>query len=223
MAETETMAPMPEIDKDEIEQVRARAFRPLLACGLCFAMLLLMGLSGVASITLMYDDPMYIQAMKGVEGAVARAVTGMDWLIRFIHTWGGYAAIVLAGWAGTELLIYGRRLRKTGDAGWRKTGKRLPFIGVFGSLMLIASLLVLIGSGIAAQGYMRVGYGDLPDPELNRDRMHERNVEPREERPIVEWHIRELNYFMALGAIVLVLGAGSVRNAANEARQKLKE
>lgn len=206
------------------KEIRSRAFRPLLACGLCFALLLMMGLSGVASITLMYDDPMYVKAMKGVEGAVARAVMDMDWAIRLLHAWGGYVGIMLAGWAGIELLSYGRRLKKTDDAGWRKAGRRLPIIGVAGAGILIVSLVVLIASGIAAKGFVETPTPEvegLPDPGLNNGRLHQRDIQPENERAMVEWHTRELNYLMAFGAIILVIGASSVRTVSLEAKAKL--
>jgi len=202
------------------DQVVSRAARAQWACGLCFGLLFLMGLSGVASITLLYDNPMYRSGVQGFEGQVMGVVVAMKGAIRFIHAWGGYAGILLAGWAGLEVFSFSRLLKRTDNAGWRRSGRLLGVLGLAGAVLLIASLLLLIPSGVAAKGFLGVEpqTKDVPAPVgLQRPGSEDSN-----DGGMVEWHTRELNYLMALGAIVLVFAASGIRRIALEAKKEAR-
>jgi hypothetical protein len=197
--------------------------RALLACGLCFALLLLMGMTGVASITLLYDDPTYTLT-GGLEGTVVRMVRTLSGTINVIHDWGGYVGIVLAGWAGLELLALSRRLKATDNPEWRAAARRLPVLGLGGAFVLVVSLLLLIPSGVAAKAFL---HSDEPSPigqPTDRQRLAPRLpgqevIEDAGNPKFVEWHTRELNYLMALGAILLVFAASTTRRIALEAKR----
>lgn len=215
------MHTMTEIPAIKHHHVRRHATRVMWACGLLFTLLLLMGLTGVASITLMHEDEQYFKAMQGVEGTVARAVLDLKWLIHATHQFGGYAAVLFAFWAGGEIFRFGRKLRHADNAGWRVRGRYLPFLGAAGSLIVIAALAALSVSGYMTAEYLAdrpTTIEELEIPSPLEAEEHERDIRP-EARPVVDWHTRELNYAMALGAILLVLGASSVRNVALEAKR----
>lgn len=204
----------------KLDDIRRRAARVMWACGLLFAVLLLLGISGVASVTLIYEDEQYFQAIRGVEGAVARTVLDLKWLIQGIHGVGGYVGAALAAWAGYEVFRFGRMLRRTDNAGWRIKGRRLPWIGATGSILVIVALGALIVSGFQTADFLGgvpADQGELEAPISLEDGGHTRNIEA-EPAPVVDWHTRELNFGMALGAILLALAASSVRGVVNEAR-----
>lgn len=221
--QTENMAAMSDgTSKTETPtrtQVRRRAKRAQWACGLCFGLLFLMGLSGIASITLLYDTPMYRSGVRGFEGAVMDIVVALKQAIRLLHAWGGYVGILLSGWAGLEVFSYGRLLKRTGDSGWRRTGRMLGPLGLFGAAVLIASLLLLIPSGVAAQGYLKVEAAATETPAPVGLQRPSHNEATEGDSRLVEWHTRELNYLMALGAILLVFAAASIRRVSIEARE----
>ena len=206
---TEPVAP----DKAEIV---SRARRALWACGICFGLLFLMGLSGVASITLLYDDPLYRTGTQGFEGDVVRTVSALSGVIGIIHSWGGYVGIVLAGWAGLEMFSFGRLLRRTDEGDWRSAGRRLMPLGLAGAGILILALILLIPSGVAAKGFLSYSepkvVNDTPNPGSFAPRIPGRvELEDGGDSKFVEWHTRELNYMLAVGALLLVFAASSTR------------
>src|SRR5690606_24260779 len=120
---------------DPILIKRARAAQ--WACGLCLALLFLLGLSGIASITLLHDDQLYVGNTGGLEGSVLDTVMDLRWLIEPLHEWGGYLAIVLGGWAGLALWRFARHIRRSDRAEWRRTGAWLGPCGMLAGLLVI--------------------------------------------------------------------------------------
>lgn len=203
--------------------IRRKASRAQWACGLCFGLLFLMGLSGIASITLLYDSPLYRTGVRGFEATVMNAVVSMKGVIGLIHGWGGYVGILLAGWAGLEVFSFGRRLKRTENPGWRRTGSILSALGLFGAAMLITSLLLLIPSGVAAQGFLSHDTGSIDAPApVGLTRPSSSQFSDGSSR-MVEWHTRELNYLMAFGAIILAYAAARIRRVSLEAKAEMHE
>ncbi|MCB9893971.1 MAG: hypothetical protein H6839_05975 [Planctomycetes bacterium] len=207
---------MAETTAPERSEIAGRARRVLWACGLCFGLLFLMGLSGVASITLLYDDPLYRTGTQGFEGVVVRTVSSLSGVIKALHSWGGYVGIVLAGWAGLEVFSFGRLIKRSEEGEWRATGRRLMPLGLAGAAMLIVALILLIPSGVAAKSFLSHDepkvVDDTPNPGAFAPRISGRaELENGADSKFVEWHTRELNYVLALGALLLVFAASSTR------------
>jgi hypothetical protein len=89
-------------------------------------------------------------------------------------------------------------------------------LGLAGGALLIVALALLIPSGVAAKGFLSTGAPraktEMPTPDKVQPRVPGR-VELQEggDSKFVEWHTSWLNYLMAIGALVLVAGANSVR------------
>jgi hypothetical protein len=195
-----------------------------LACGLCFTVLLVLVLSGVASITLLYSDETYALGGSGIEGVTLQVVTQLEPFIRHIHEWGGYVAIVLAGWAGMEVLQFGRKLKRSANEDWSKSGRWMPAAGVTAMLVLTLALLLQVGSGMRAAGYLHHEKDTIGAPAA-WDRI-QGMTDAREEMEVgrgeraVEWHTREFNYLIAFGALLLVAAASTTRKIAKEAKRQ---
>ena len=210
------------------DDIRAAAKRVQWACGLCFGLLFLMGVSGLASITLLHDDPTFTSNISGVEGATLKTVIALRGVIELLHEWGGYLGIVLAGWAATEVLNFARRLRKSDSSSWRATGRWMGPVGIFGGLVIVGALIALLASGVAAKGYVD-HIGKRHSDELSgidrggalTDRGETMTDYPKHE--LAEMHVRELNYALAIGAILLVLAANSTRSISLALKKEEKE
>jgi hypothetical protein len=204
--------------------LRRRARRAQWACGLCFALLFAMGLSGVASITLLHDDPLYTASVKGIEGATLQAVMAQRGAIAFIHEWGGYAGILLAGWAALEVFAFARRIRRGDNADWRRAGRWMAPAGILGGTVIIAALVLLLASGVAASGFVdhisTRHKDDLAGIDRSTGLIDARKVlQGYEDSQMAEWHVREMNYVLAFGALILVAAAASIRRVSLEAKK----
>ncbi|MBZ0134825.1 MAG: hypothetical protein K8I27_00465 [Planctomycetes bacterium] len=220
------MNPMTE-ETPKHEAVKRHASRVQWACGLCFALLFLMGVSGVASVTLLHDDPTFTSNIGGIEGATLKTVIALRGVIELLHEWGGYFAIVLAGWAGTEVFNFSRRLRKSDRGEWRGTGRWMGPVGVFGGIVIIGSLIALLASGVAAKAYVdHIGAHHSDELSgIDRSGALTSRGEAMDEFPkhdLAEMHVRELNYALALGAILLVLAANSTRGISLALKKEAK-
>lgn len=205
-------------------QVQRRARRVLWSCGLCFGLLFLMGLTGVASITLLYDDPMMRTNMRGFEGEVVRFVASLEGLIHFIHEWGGYAGIVLSGWAGVEVFSFARLLRRSDKVEWRTSSRRLAPLGIVGAGLLVVALLLLIPTGVAAKGFLSSETPEASSNTQGPEHMQRRipgvvAVEDAGDSELADWHLRQLNFVLAIGAFLLMFAVSSTRRIQLEARK----
>lgn len=200
-----------------VDTFHALATRAQWACGLCFALFILMGLSGVASVTLLYAGPPFVPQPGTLESWVIGAVSTLEPAIRFIHGYGGYVGIVLAGWACVEVFSCGRIVRASADT--RPAGTGLIAVAVLAGLLLVGGVLAQLATGVGAAAFLRLdsmvpGEG-RPDPS----RLSENEpVRPGQQSDpqLVEWHTRELNYSIAAGALMLAWAASVIR------REKLK-
>ncbi|MBK8206323.1 MAG: hypothetical protein IPK87_05920 [Planctomycetes bacterium] len=201
----------------------SRARRVQWACGLCFGLLFLMGISGIASITLLYDDPLYHESTRDIEGATLRTAIELKWLIGALHMWGGYVAILLAGWAAMEVFSFSRLVRRSDNPGWRSTARWLGPAGIGGGATIVLAVVLLLASGVAAKGYVQhiTRYGEVKSEIEGAPGEHDaaKALEGYPDSNMAEWHIREMNYLLAIGAIVLVAAAASVRRISIEARK----
>jgi hypothetical protein len=218
---------MPEPVQTLDAEILRRARRVLWSCGLCFGLLFLMGLTGVASITLLYDDPMLRTNMGGFEGDVVRFVASIDGLIHFIHEWGGYAGIILAGWAGLEVFSFTRVLRRTDKPEWRTSARRLAPLAIAGSLLLITALLLLIPSGVAAKTFLANDVPAVVNHTPNPERLQPRiptavEMDDGGAGGQVDWHTKQLNYLLAIGAILLLFAVSSTRRIQLEVKKAAK-
>ncbi|MCL4731944.1 MAG: hypothetical protein KJ044_16110, partial [Planctomycetes bacterium] len=129
------------------DTLTAQCRRAVLASGLALGLVFLLALSGAASITLMYETPGFKERIGGFEGAVLEAVRLIRPLIRPLHSFGGYAAFVLAGWAAIEMLGLFRLLRNAPTPELRAFAPRVLALGAIGGAVLAASVAVLVVSG----------------------------------------------------------------------------
>jgi hypothetical protein len=195
------------------------------ACGLCFALLFLMGLTGLASITLLHDNPTFTSGLTGIEGATFKVVKALRGFIEHAHEWGGYLSILLAGWAGLEVLTFALRLRRLKDSGRRSTARWLGPAGVLGAVVIVGALLLLLASGVAARNYVKhvsqmhgdeLGAIDRGGALTNRDAA----TADFPKYELAEYHVREFNYLLAAGALLLVIAANRVRGLSTELKKK---
>lgn len=215
-------------DKGKHDDIKRHATRVQWACGLCFGLLFLMGISGIASITLLHDDPTFTSNIGGIEGATLKTVIFLRGAIEFIHEWGGYIGIVLAGWAATEVFNFARRLRKSDNGAWRSTGRWMGPVGIFGGLVIVASLVALLASGVAAKGYVDHIAERNKDELSGIDRSgalttRDEAMSDYPKHELAELHVRELNYALALGAILLVFAANSTRSISLKLKKEAKD
>jgi hypothetical protein len=192
------------------------------ACGLCLGLMFVMGLSGIASITLLHDDPLYTRSTGGLEGATLEVVITLRWLIELLHEWGGYVGIVLAGWAALAVVSFARRANRAGNPEWKRTARWVGPAGILGGALIIASLLLLIASGVAASGFVdHIGArynDDLSGIDKSTGLVDARDaLEGYDDSRMAEWHVREFNYLLAIGALTLVMGAAAIRRVSKEA------
>lgn len=174
------------------------------ASGICLTMIVLLALSGMASITLMYDDPLSRKGAQGVEGFVLESVITLKPLIHLIHTWGGYVTIVVAGWAMVELFGVSR-VAKVHSA---SRGRWIGFLAVIGGLFILASVLGLIWSGEGTGQWLKteispIGQKEPPKPVKFEDRW-------------TDLHTRDLLYPLGIGVILMVLASTSSKRLARE-------
>ncbi|MCC6464889.1 MAG: hypothetical protein IT463_06060 [Planctomycetes bacterium] len=200
----------------ETSPVLACGRRVMWSCGLCFALLFLLGLSGVASITLLYDAPGF--HTTGLEGTVLDTVRFARPLIRALHTYGGYVAVLLCGWSALELLAFAKALKGTR---WVRMSLLIHLTTVVGVLLMIISVLALTVTGVSAAGFLHrelePGPGvagreapAVPLPSAVAEQGTERSV---------EWHTRELNYLLGLGALLTAAAVAAARSITAEARK----
>jgi hypothetical protein len=212
---------MSETPKPHARILRA-GLRLQVACGLCLVVLMLLILTGVAGITLLIVEPVQDKSMGALERHTVGAVQGMkDW-IRLIHEWGGYVALLLAGWAGLEIFRFGRMLRRTEHKDWRRTGLWMPALGLLAGLILMGSVAVQIGAGIATHAYVHMEGAPPMAPAMERQHAltdARAEMEQFASEMVVDMHVRELNYLVALGALMLVAASSSTRRVTREARQ----
>lgn len=216
---------MPETEPNPNAALLRHGRRVQWAAGLCFALLLLMGVSGLASITLLHDDRLYTEQMQGIEGVTLRTVIALRGVIGLVHGWGGYLGIVLVGFAALEVFQFARLLRRADRADWRGTGRWLGPLGMLGGLVVAAALVLLLATGVAANAYVRqVGSQNADELSgIDRSRAMGSPVEEGKDFPkseIAELHVKELNYLMAAGAIMLVLAASVTRRIELEAKKQ---
>ncbi|MHC4841239.1 MAG: hypothetical protein ACYTDT_09845 [Planctomycetota bacterium] len=160
--------------------------------GLLFGLLMLMVLSGLSSITLLYDGIPSAEDIQGTEGAVLDIVRTLKPAIRFIHEYGGYLAMFLSGWLVVELVRFGRNARAHGGTSTEKS-----------SGPLIVCLQLLVGTGIEAREYMD------KEPTTNTFNLPAaaklEEFAKAQEESIVESHTGMLTYVLAGVVVVLVL------------------
>jgi hypothetical protein len=190
------------------DRLRSLCFRSVFAAGSCLALVFLMALSGAASITLLYDDRTFMAGTTGFEAGVANTVIAMRGLIGFLHGFGGYAAFILAGWAGVEMYSLSRALRKAALPEQRQAANRILFLGTVGSALLACSIGILAVTGVKAAGLNRAGAE--PDAMSARVPGADRFVAPEGDE-MVNWHTRELTYMLGASALLVAAATSQVR------------
>ncbi len=202
-------------------RLKEQCRRAIWAAGVCLALVFVLGVSGVASITLLYEDPWFVNETRGFEGAVIQTVLALKPLIRFLHTYGGYAAFVLAGWTAVEMFGLWRVLRAQATAESRQASTWVMGLGVVGGAALAGAIGLLTVSGIAAAGFLqqsKLAPGESAAQE--NPALPGARGTPDKGAQFVEWHTRELTYVVAAAALML---AGAASQARKIARQTGKE
>lgn len=210
---------------DEAKVVIRRARRAQWACGLCFAVLFLTGISGISSFLLdLYNDPLYTGRSRGIEDTTLAVLIVLEPAIRIIHSWGGYLGILLAGWAGLEVFATGRLLRAGADEERRASARWLKPAGLLGAGTIMISLVLLLASGVAARAYIN-GVGQTARDMVEvRDPASLLSGDDSADKPqsvqLAEWHVREMNYLLAIGALILVAAAARIRGVSQRTRKQ---
>lgn len=206
-------------DDDAMQDtIRSLCFRAVFAAGSCLAIIFLMALSGAASITLLYDDPTFMGNTAGFERTVIDVVTALRPAIGFVHSFGGYAAFVLAGWAAVEMFSLSRALRKAEIAEQRQAANRILFLGVIGSALLACSIGILAVTGVKAAGLNRAITGKPSDQMTPMVPGADRFVAPEGDE-MVNWHTRELTYLLGAAALLVAAATSQVRKVRQAGRE----
>lgn len=196
-------------------RLKSQCRRATWAAGVCLGLVFVLGVSGVASITLLYEDPWFVNETRGFEGAVIQTVLALKPLIRFLHTYGGYAAFVLAGWTAIEMFALWRLLRGQTSAESRQAATWVMGLGVIGGAALAGAVALLTVSGIAAAGFLQQSKL-APGEEAAQENPALPGARPAGEKgaEFVEWHTRELTYVVAAAALMLAGAASQARKVA---------
>ena len=195
--------------------LKFRARRMTLACGLCLGLLFLLGLTGMASVTLLYDDGVSAAYDRGFETSVLRTVIALKTAIRLIHSYGSYLAIVLAGWAAVELFRMSKVLASSEIAKARARGRALIFIALVAGVSIIGALVGLSATGVKTHAELRGDRPAEPDPMAAPLPLP---AGPGEsvDLPAVVMHTRDLNLVLMIGVFLMVIGVSVGRQAAKE-------
>lgn len=211
---------------------RKAAGRALLASGLAFGLLFVLGLTGLASVTLFYIEMDPAIGQGELEDAVSSIVRFLDgWgeggqrlgLITLAHKYGSYAALVLCGWAALECFLAGGALKASACDGARQAARWVRPLALVGGAVLLLSVGAQIIAGAAAQRAMselRLPTGtDSPASLAESDRIAKSlaemgggSLQSRDEA-VVTLHMREMNYPLGFGAIVLLFAVAAIRRA----------
>lgn len=187
------------------------------AGGLLFGLMILMVLSGLASVTLLYDDVPSATPTQGLEGYVLGIVQTLSPAIRITHEYGGYVAMFLSGWLALEFIRFGKNSRTIGTSKDKSSGLLIMIVGVPSAVALSVLLVLLVGTGIEARKFMdEAAVGDFQElPGAGKLSQ----VAAAEEKGVVEAHIGMLTLAMA-GMIILLVVAVQLTQRTATARIK---
>jgi hypothetical protein len=212
--------------EEQRQRIRRLARTALVACGLCFGLLFLMALSGASTFMLqLHGGSTPLANLSGIEGVTMKALTELKPVIAVVHGWGGYVSILLAGWAGIAFFAFARELKRTESPDWRSAARWLGPVAGLGAAVVILAVVLLLASGVAAKGYFQHIDGGIRGDVTSV----ERGVLPLSadealagygDSQLAEWHIREMNYLLAIGALMLVFAAARARKISLQARKE---
>lgn len=204
----------------QTDPVPAQCRRAVLASGLALGLVFALALSGAASITLMFDASSFQETIKGFEGFVLDTVRMLKPAIRFLHTYGGYAAFVLAGWAGIEMFWLYRALRGSGKVEVRAFATRILVLGVIGGAVLTVTVGVLTVSGTAASVALRGSASPADEGPEPLNPMARSIADPSATGDsLVNEHTRRQTYMVGIAALLLAAAASQARRAAKAAKE----
>ncbi|MCC6574461.1 MAG: hypothetical protein IT462_11785 [Planctomycetes bacterium] len=195
-----------------------------LLAGLTLAMLLLLGATGLASVTLMYvTSPLHggqynrYEQLPDLEDTVVKTVISLRPLIKTVHMYGPYVTVLLSGFAAIQCISVSRLLAKSEDSKQRSRGRLVAMLGSTGGFLLALAVLAQAAAGtFAAWGmrslddsFLRSGSAPAiaalqPDAQLDETRTE----------AFVGFHIRELNYPVGICALMLLAAMSMARTAA---------
>ena len=207
--------------------------RALLACGGLFALLLLLGLSGLASVTLFYIEQDAGTGYGDLEGVVIRCVKFVDgWtsssrlhLIGHFHAWGSYAALVMCGWSVVELWSAAGMLKIHAEADVRSNARFMrPLAAIGGVILVLAIVLQLIAGTATRRALDEMRAPTAMDQPASRDEsarivetlstLQGEASQQSKDEVVVTVHMRELNYPLGLGALLILVAVMLARRAA---------
>ncbi|CAG1769998.1 hypothetical protein BAC2_00742 [uncultured bacterium] len=216
------------------DPARRAAGRAMFVSGLLFGLLVLLGITGMASVTLFYIEFDAGTSHESFEGVVISIVRFCDgWLsdgtrlhlLRHIHGIGSYLAIVLTGWAAVELWSAAGVIRIHVNQEVRQNARFMRPLAIFGAVALEGAIIVQLLAGSATRGAlddMRVPAPlDRPASAGESDRVIESlsklsadNAAQSRDEVVVQVHMRELNYPLGFGAILMLIAVVLARRAA---------
>lgn len=225
---------MAELDRKPRDPARKAASRVMLAGGLLLALLVLLGITGLASVTLFYIEFDSGTAQDSFERTVIATVKFFDgwfadgtrWhLVRHIHGIGAFLAIVLTGWAAVEIwgaaAVFRQHLREE----VRATARWMRPLAALGTLFLLGAIVVQLLAGAATRGALddmrvpaaldrppSVGESDRIVDSLSR--LKKDDFTQTKDEVVVQVHMRELNYPLGFGALLLLMAVMAARRAA---------
>lgn len=212
------------------DPARKAASRVMLACGLLLGLLVALGITGLASVTLFYIELDAGTAHDSFERSVIAVVRFFDgWsedgsrlrLIHHVHALGGFAAMVLTGWAAIEIWSAARLFRTHLLERVRAQARWMRPLAIIGAVALELALVAQLLTGTAARAALdelRVP-SPLQAPPTVREAERIAGAIAAEhaaskDDAVVLAHMRELNYPLGFGALLLLLAAMLARRAA---------
>ncbi|MBX3474174.1 MAG: hypothetical protein KF754_07305 [Planctomycetes bacterium] len=202
---------MAEADLSGMERQCRRA---VLAAGCALALVFVLALTGAASITLIFDTPGFQEKISGFEGFVLDTVRFLSPLVKLLHTFGGYVAFVLSGWAAIEMFVLARTLRRGTSPEVRQYGPRVLALGVAGGTVLAVMVGVLTVSGTAASMALRKAAPSVEERPEPLNPMARHIADPTApEDSLVNEHTRSQTYAVGIAALLLAAAASQARKA----------
>lgn len=198
--------------------LHVKARRLATACTLALGLLVLMGVSGLANITLnhvrrdFYDQYSRFDPLPPFEAAVVSTVQAARPAIWLVHKYGGYVTILLSGWAALQCISFARAAGREGAQ-----VRLVALLGGVGGFGLALALAAQIVAGTALMwGIAEMDKHRLAPAGAAAARIAAADASDLEGRvkPLENFHIRELNYPVGLAAMMLVAAMSLARSRA---------
>lgn len=216
------------------DPLRSRARRLTWTCGLALAMLLLLGISGLAGVTLLYvSSPLHgprvsaYQPLPPFEETVVKSVIALKPGIQILHRYGGYVTVLLSAAAALQCISLGGTLAASDDQARRGRGRLVRMFGGVGGFALALAVLAQIAAGSFMSWGMRTldeGFArGAQAPAISVMDNVGAGADGSRAEVVASLHTRELNYPAGLAALMVLAAMALARSATEKPAPQAKE